>query len=77
MSTPITAGMPLSVQNPTVKGGFKPTVMSRSRVVNNQVVVFRILPNEFSCAVSTFEATRHSNGIATYFGMLFLLPPPL
>ena len=33
MSTPITAGMPLSVQNPTVKWVFEPTVMSRSRVV--------------------------------------------
>jgi len=33
MSTPITAGMPLSVQNPAVKGFFEPVVMSRSRVV--------------------------------------------
>ena len=30
---PITAGMPLSVQNPVVKGVFEPTVMSRSGVV--------------------------------------------
>jgi len=33
MSTPITASMPLSVQNPAVKGFFEPIVMSRSRVV--------------------------------------------
>ena len=31
---PITVGMPLSVQNPTVKGFFEPTVMSRSGVVH-------------------------------------------
>ena len=33
MSTPITAGMPLSVQNPAVKWVFKPAVMSRSGIV--------------------------------------------
>ena len=33
MSTPITADMPLSVQNPVVKWVFEPTVMSRSGVV--------------------------------------------
>ena len=35
MSTPITAGMPLSVQNPTVKWVFEPTVMFRSGVVKD------------------------------------------
>jgi len=34
MSTPITAGMPLSVQNPTVKEVFEPTVMFRSGIVH-------------------------------------------
>jgi hypothetical protein len=33
MSPPITAGMPLSVQNTIVKGVFEPTVMPRSGVV--------------------------------------------
>ena len=36
MSTPITAGMPLSVQNPAVKRVFEPTVMSRSGVVRER-----------------------------------------
>ena len=37
MSTPITVGMPLSVQNPTVKWVFEPAVMFRSRVVSNKL----------------------------------------
>ena len=35
MSTPITAGMSLSVQNPAVKGVFEPIVMSRSKAVEH------------------------------------------
>ena len=47
MSTPIIAGMPLSVQNPAVKWVFEPAVMSRSGVVS--IYVFVTLFDYYIC----------------------------